>query len=48
MYDFEKIKSKTLYFSFFLFYFKRPCIVMMLMYGLEGGVTPHSEIIVGD
>ena len=40
MYYFEKIKSNTLYFSFFFFYFKRPCMVLMLMYGLEGGSHP--------
>ncbi len=47
MYGFEKIKSKTPCFSFL---FQNP------MYGLEAhvwprereGVTPHSEIIVGD
>ncbi len=47
MHGFEKIKSKTTYFSFFLFsFFQKP------MYGLDAhvwsrrGVTPHSEIIV--
>ncbi len=36
MYGFEKINSKTPY--LFLFYFKSPCMVWMLMYG-RGGHT---------